>query len=387
MDGQTALIVIDSGFSADSLSRAQKVLGVYDLPSGRKYAANSPFTGSEAADAFAGDALNHGSIVLTRLMELSPASPVVLIRAFGDDGLIGTSWHGFDSAHRGGQIKSPGWTEAYLWAVEHCNRLGLNSVANCSFGGYSHAMDGTGWNSFQLAKVTGSGKPGHIVVAAAGAGDGRAVHAVWHSLACQTVEVKAYQKDSASYNFWAGKLPDDDNCRTGRSVWLLIAYKDGQQVFAAHSDSVPPNLWNNRQQQTFTIEGPGLVTLKLVRFDDSVACGDQSCAQRFDCWVSGGGAAFLDHVDPDTVNEPAVFPQVISVGLRGGSYHRLQELPGYQPDVLLAGLGPISFRLPEVVAATAAILSQSSQPLDVDGVRKLLGKYPDSRSLATGIRS
>ena len=53
-------------------------------------------------------------------------------------------WAGRMSGVPAGMISSPveiiatrGWTEAYLWAVELCRKLGIGSVANCSFGGLS----------------------------------------------------------------------------------------------------------------------------------------------------------------------------------------------------------------------------------------------------------
>jgi len=45
--------------------------------------------------------------------------------------------------------------------------------------------------------------------------------------------------------------------------------------------------------------------------------------------------------------------------------------------VLLPGGEQISFRIPEVTAEVARMMSESDEPLDVDAVRQRLGKYPD----------
>jgi hypothetical protein len=149
----TAIIIIDSGFDAGSMKGAENVIGICDLNDCRTEV-GAPFLSQAQLAAFANDPGRHGSIVLEQVRERMPDAPLILIRAIDpEQGLIRTGWS------NGVQI-SPGWTEAYLWAVELATARGMRSVANCSFGGYMHALDGTGWESFQLSKVSGAGKPG-----------------------------------------------------------------------------------------------------------------------------------------------------------------------------------------------------------------------------------
>jgi len=361
---KAAFIVIDSGFSRESMSGAARVLGIRDLGEGRTVS-GAPFLDAEELNRFANDPMKHGSIVLERLRALDRDAPLVLIRAHGpDQTMTRTAWEG------GRQI-ADGWTEAYLWAVELCQKAGLPSVANCSFGGFTHAMDGTGWESFQLGRATGPGRSGHVLVAAAGPGDGRAVHASWVTESGSATTLEVYQKESTRYNLWAGS--------PGLNAWELEVWRGSDLLRRFHGSDIPVNFWNNRQQLTFTLEGAGEFRFRLIRGD---VAGGAASELRFDCWVVwGGGAYFLNHVDPTLISEPAVFPQVLSVGLRNGSYSPAQCLPGGKPDVLLEGGGPISFRLPEVTAAVAALLS-ANPGLDIDGVRSLIGKYtslPGSR--------
>src|SRR5271168_2194811 len=112
MAQQIAYIVIDTGFSAESLSGAP-VVGFYDLLTGRT-AGGEHCLDHRTLMSFAGDPSGHGSAVLARLRRLAPEAPLVLIRAFdGDTRLIRTTWEG-------GRQRSCGWTEAYIWAVQLC---------------------------------------------------------------------------------------------------------------------------------------------------------------------------------------------------------------------------------------------------------------------------
>lgn len=378
---EAAVIVIDSGFDQSSIAAvASRVMAICDLSkSEATFATGSPVAADVLSD-FAGDPLNHGSVVLSKLAALLPDTPFILIRAFADDNRLARTVWSHD-----GKISAPGWTEAYRWAVQHCRALGLASVANCSFGGCVHAMDGTGWEAFQLGHEVGSGKAGHIVVAAAGPGDGRSSHASWLNLLREAVSVNVHQRQDTQYNFWES-LPTANACASGG--WNLEVHRNGEFVFSLSSQNVSPNLWNGRRQQTFLVGGAGLVSLTLTRLPGDTACGDCTCAQRFDCWVtSDGSASFLDHVDPVLVAEPAVFEQVIAVGLRTGSYGPNQAQSGVKPDVLLPGGGPISFRAPELTAAIAMLLRNGHDDLDVDGIKVLLGKFPDLvTSTASGSR-
>ncbi len=347
----SCFIVIDSGFSQESL-RDAKVIAVRDLAHGVTVT-GAPYVSMDDLQSFARDPLNHGSVVLEKLRSLAPEVPVILIRVIGEDGrIIRTRWHN-------GELVSEGWTEAYIWAVELCKQLGLASVANCSFGGIIHAADGTGWESHQVAQVTGAGKSGHVLVAASGPGDGRSVHASWFTQPGATKWVEAKQSQSTTYNFWAA---------SSHQEWWLTARLNGEVVGRFEGSGLGGNMWNQRQQLTFDIEGDGDVS-----FEFTLSANAQS-AVRCDCWVRGENSSrFLNYIDARLVVEPAVFPQVIATGLRSGSYSPDQYEPDAKPDVLVDGEGPISFRTPEVTAAIALLLS-ADPTLDVVQVRQLLRK-------------
>lgn len=395
----SAAIIVDTGFSLESLECARNnILAVIDARTG-SVITGFPFISwehnAEVLNSFAGDPLNHGSMVLGALMKHSPELPVILIRAFDDTGkLIRTTFHG-------GKIVRPGWTEAYLTAVHICRVLGMSSVANLSFGGYMHALDGSGWESHCLSSVTGPGKPGHIVVAGAASGNGHGIHASWRTEPGETTEVSAVQQSSTTYNFWSAA----DSTSHQANDWLLEVFLDGKKLGEEFSGNLVPNLWNNRKQVTFGVEGSGTVTIRTtrywkadVRYGDLLAlnafCADSMAEQpfhcakfsspltqqrkkvdnlRFDCWINqtNSGAEFTDHKDPMFVAEPAIFPHVIAVGLIAGLYAPDQAEATAKPDLLLEGEGPISFRLPEVTAAIAAFLAQDSS-LDVVHVRKIV---------------
>lgn len=346
---ETCLIVIDSGFSLESL-RDARVLAVRDLSTGA-IVVGAPEVGEQQLQKFAGDPLNHGSIVLKKLRALAPDAPVILIRVIDEDGrIIRTGW-------QGGEIGTDGWTEAYIWAVDLCKQRGLTSVANCSFGGVIHAADGTGWESHQLARVTGPRHLGHVLVAAAGPGDGRSVHASWLVEPGATRWIMARQTESTTYNFWAG---------SSHQMWWLTVRRDQAVVGSFQGSGLDGNMWNQRQQLTFDVEGGGDVT-----FEFSLA-GEAQTLLKCDCWVRGEQTArFLNYVDTRLIAEPAVFPHVIAVGLRSGSYAPDQFEPGAKPDVLVSGGDQVSFRTPEVTAAVARLLS-SDPRLDVVKVKEAL---------------
>jgi len=338
------LIVIDSGFSPESLREA-RVIATRDCRNGNTLV-GEPFVTSEQLQAFAGDPLNHGSIVLEKLLALAPNTPVILIRAIAENNtVIRTRWHD-------GQVVQEGWTEAYMWAVELCRKLGATSVANCSFGGIVHAADGTGWESHQLAQVTGSGKAGHILVAAAGAGDGRAVHASWFTQPGATTVLQGRQNDSTHYNFWSGAAHQE---------WWLTVRLNGHVVGEFQGSGLDSNMWNDRQQLTFFVEGSGEV------FFDFALGASAEAPLHCDCFCTDG-ARFANYVDPRLVSEPAVFPHVIATGLRFSNYG---QGSGNKPEILVDGEGPISFRTPEVTVAAARLLL-ADPTFDVDQVREAL---------------
>jgi hypothetical protein len=410
---RSAVIIIDTGFSEESLRSVQKILAVINVANGRVDVGSPYLNWSDNAEAlrlFAHDPSNHGSLVLKSLMALAPGLPVLLVRGYDEEGKMARTVF-----QHGKQVR-PGWTEAYLRAVDICEERGLATVANLSFGGYHHALDGSGWESHCLAQVTGAAKPGHVVVAGAGAGNGSAIHSSWRVDTGASEDVTAFQSASSVYNLWcaaeAGTPHSDD--------WLLEVFLNDHLVARELSGHVMPNLWNNRKQICFRVPGAGQVRIRTSRFwnddtDGSLLGGDllrrrfrrnqseerrrglqatQPVAAkgllegvvasdsesrvkrdplRFDCWISQSenDAVFLNHKDAMSIAEPAIFPHVIAVGLKNGSYAEDQNQPGSKPEVLLSGDGPISFRLPEVVVQVAFMLAVNPS-LDVVAVRERL---------------
>ena len=362
MGGNCAFIVIDSGFEQEALHRAHRVVGVWDLTCDLRMESDYNLSRHEL-DRSAGDPMKHGSEVLHRMLALVPDAPVVLITAFHDDR------HVYRTGWSDGNINRPGWTEAYLWAVNLCKRNQLASVANCSFGTLTHAMDGGGWESSQLAQVTGPGKSGHVMIAGIGVGDGRAGHA---SFLLQPGESKSFyagQEKNSEYNLWLG-LGENHNFHCGYHVDV---YHNGHQILYTNSNDLPRNMWNYRAQLMVRTNGGGIVEIKISRWDDP-RCDDDFCAMKVDCWTEDG--RFHNYIDPVLLYEPGIFPHVIGVGLRAQQYCPTQYDLSSKPDVMVPGPGLISFRLPEVAAAANVILSKDPT-LDSDGVKKALGKYPD----------
>jgi hypothetical protein len=391
------VIIIDTGFSRSSLQSARKIIAALDVDTCH-VATGSPYLSWEQhADQLgiiARDDLNHGSLVLKSLLAADPDRPVILVRAYDEDvRLIRTTFAG------GRQVK-PGWVEAYRTAVAICRQRGFASVANLSFGGYTHAMDGSGWESHCLARETGAGMPGHIVLAGAGAGNGVAIHASWSTAPGTTMEVKAFQSGPTTYNLWCAA----DAGAPEANDWLLEVFLNDRKVGQELASHVAPNLWNNRKQVTIHVPGAGQVRFCTSRFFRSdagfggiasgfgggdsqqllTASGMRTAKQvsnsassvdalRFDCWVvqSDCDAMFLDHKDMMSIAEPAIFPHVIAVGLKSGEYAANQTEPGAKPDLLIDGKGPISFRLPEVAARVARMLDLDPA-LDVVAVRQRL---------------
>jgi hypothetical protein len=108
----------------------------------------------------------------------------------------------------------------------------------------------------------------------------------------------------------------------------------------------------------------------------STTGGEDAQPIAFQSWSQDSEHAyFLSHVDPLLVVEPAVFPDVIAVGLQHGTYNPRQAEVGQKPDVLVPGDGPISFRAPELAALVVTML-EAEPGLGVQLVRDRLGKYP-----------
>ena len=66
-------------------------------------------------------------------------------------------------------------------------------------------------------------------------------------------------------------------------------------------------------------------------------------------------------MDKTAIVEPAVFPEVIAVGFADRCYSPDQWQLSSKPDILLEGGGMLSFRLPEVTAKVAQVLSEHPQ--------------------------
>lgn len=357
MPKSCAFIVIDSGFSEESMAAAN-VLAAWDLCTQRKFESNNGLLSKKQLAQFAGDPMGHGSIVLSRLLLQRPDAKLILIKAFADRSVCRTQW-------QDGQISQPGWTEGYTWAAELAQSRGMVSVCNCSFGGHTHAMDGTGWEAHQVGRFTGAGKPGHVIVAAAGFGDARPMRGSLKLLPGLSKTFLADQDGDCEYNFWFG-LGQQELPVTG---WALRASLNGQQVFAASSEQIPQNMWNGRQQLKFRIWGSGLAAIEVYQNEG----GNADAGLKVDVWADS--ARFRNWISTELIGEPACFPSVIAVGLKASSYSAFQEQPGYKPDVLLKGSDQISFRVPEVLAAAAAHL-EANPDLDVEQLKSKLGKFP-----------
>lgn len=339
-EGNVVYIVVDSGFSPESLPARENILGTWDT----------------TGEGVFKDPLQHGSIVLSKIRDADPNAKFMLIRAYDSNNNLG------QTKFENGQIAKPGWTEAYLDAVSLAKQLKLPSVANCSFGEFTHAMDGTGWESFQLSHAIGEGKPGHVVVAAAGPGNGAARHASGTVESSGTSEVQINQNGEAAFNLWMSKDAPKD--------WNLSLYEGNRKIYNVDGSQLPSNFWNNRQQVTFRshIENAA-ARLVLSR------TGMDPRRLSFDFFIQEGRAKFLDHVNHELISEPAIFPEVLAVGIKDLSYSPEQSTIGHKPDVLLPGEGPVSFRTPEVTLAVGQLL-KANPSLDANQIQKLLGKYP-----------
>jgi hypothetical protein len=155
----------------------------------------------------------------------------------------------------------------------------------------------------------------------------------------------------------------------------LTVRRNGEVVGLHQGSDIVGNMWNQRQQLTFEVEGGGDVSLEIAL----PACPpDTQDVSHLQCegWIRSDSAWFHDHVDSRSVAEPAVFAEVIAAGLRFKSYAADQTKAGTKPDVLLEGMGEISFRTPEVTAAVARTMLHNPA-LDVAKVRDLLrNEYP-----------
>lgn len=361
MKKSCAFIVMDSGFSREILKKVSKqVLAAWDLTENRKFeiGPRSDYLSSRQLEQFSGDPMGHGSEVLSRLLRFEPEAKVILIKAFEDFVVRKTRWEG-------GHIVGPGWCEGYVWANELARSRGMVSVGNCSFGGYRHAMDGTGWEVRQVGTCTGAGKPGHVLVAAAGYGDSRAVHGNVNLLDGEKKTFYARQDGWCEYNCWFGLGQSFPN----KADWILEARLNDEIVYMADSREVPPNMWNGSQQLTFSITGGGKVEIELRRKEKGLKTEN---GLRVDIWSED--ARLENWVSAELLPEPACFPQVLTVGLRASFYSPKQEQAGCKPEVLLQGGDQISFRLPEIVVAVGKML-EHDPTMDIEQVRAQMPKY------------
>lgn len=395
MSIKNAVIVIDSGFSQEVVAQVKNLIGFYDLNSGIAVTGAPLIKGDQAQFVLQNlcrDPLDHGSIVLRGLLLRKPDCAFVLVRAFDDGGALQrTGWSN-------GQVVSDGWVEAYLWARQLCASRGITSVANLSFGGYSHAQDGSGWESFKLASVVGSGKSvgsadentarpnlaGHVLVAATGPGDGRGIHCSF--TASENTVVHGYQGSTSVYNLWVDRnvSSNAEHCH-----WHLLVKLNGREVAQHQGRLIPRNIWNDRQQLTFVLEGEGNFEFSITPASAPVVSAQEQAdlafatcdavlsSTRFDVFVAQGeDACFFDHVDAEAISEPACLSQVIAVGLLTGSYGNGMVKDIAKPEVKLAGGGPISFRITEVTALVASLL-EADPTMDIAQVRqKLLDLHP-----------
>lgn len=343
-NGNVVYIVVDSGFAPESLPPRQNILRTWDL----------------TGEGVFNDPMNHGSVILGKLRDADPNAKFMLIKAYDSGNNLA------QTKFEGGQIARPGWTEAYLEAVALAKQENLPSIANCSFGEFTHAaMDGSGWEAFQLSHAIGKGKPGHIVVAATGPGTGVARHASGLVEAGKSSEVNISQNGEAAFNLWMGKDAPKD--------WTLSVFEGGRKIHTVDGAKLPENFWNNRQQITFRSH----IQDAAARFVLSRKGSDPRPLQ-FDFFVQEGKAKFLDHVNPELISEPAAFPDVVAVGIKGHSYSPLQNNPGHKPNVLLPGEGPVSFRTPEVTHSIGQLLKNNPN-LDAAQVQAIIGKFPQGR--------
>lgn len=384
MSINNAVIIIDSGFSQEAVVQVKHLIGFYDLNSGVTVT-GAPFIAGDQAqfvlNNLCGDSLNHGSIILQRLLDLNPDCAFVLVRAFDQSGsLLRTRWHD-------GKVASDGWIEAYLWARQLCQSRGLTSVANLSFGGFGHAQDGSGWESHKLSSVAAAG---HVLVAATGPGDGRAIHCSF--TASENTVVNGYQRGTSTYNLWVNRnvscasdssdgseisgIPEvmDSSRFSQHSDWHMRVKLNGREVAQHQGRFIPANIWNGRQQLKFVVEGEGSFEFSIT--PAAVADASLVIGTRFDIFVAQENETrFFNYIDEELVSEPACLPQVVAVGLENGSYGHCRIEGVSKPELKLSGRGPISFRIPEVTFAVASLL-EAEPTLDISQVRqKLLAQF------------
>ncbi|HEY9774754.1 MAG TPA: hypothetical protein V6C81_13415 [Planktothrix sp.] len=332
---QLCFIIVNTEFSAAAVKDA-RILAVFDAVT-QTSLSGDPFVDPEQLPHLEGGADHlHGSIILSRLRHLRPDAAFILIRAFKDNKVIRTGWVD-------GKIVSLGWTEYWLEAVKLCQERHYLSVTNLSFGGYPHAGDGGGWEAFQLSQATGPGKPGHVVLAPAGDGEGKAVHASCLLAPGQERTIEVWQSQDADFNFWSFDTQQ----------WELEVFHNGRPRQAFAGVALAKNVWNDKQQVNFSA-GPGGMTYLHVR---RLPQDDGAPEARFDCWVNSGHARFHNHVDENLITEPAIFPHVIAVGLAGRRYGSAVRS---KPNIWLAAADEAaSFRLVEAdVLAGDALLAK-----------------------------
>ena len=363
----TAAIVFDSGFSQEALSKVQHIAGYFDLITGFQLL-GEPFLSEEQraqiTPARAQDPFKHGTVILDTFSEKIPDVPVYLGRVVSPtNNVLRTVWEQ-------GEIVQLGWTEAHQLCVQHAEKHGLQTVGSFSWGGYESAMDDTGWERFVLGKSIGAGKIGHALVAAAGegtpksSGGNKSRHASWTLNRQQETVVRVFQSSTAEYNLWAKDLVFGHATDASRN-WRLSICLDGRLVQEHNGAFLGDNPWNNKQQLSFAVVGRGNVEFRLSLEGDGQTA--------FNCWIKDGAADFKDHQDHVEVIEPAIFSNVIAVGLSNADYSTGQGQPGCKPEIILEDDEPhrmLSFHVPDVAIRAIALMRE--KPLDCDQLRAAL---------------
>ncbi|HEY9760186.1 MAG TPA: hypothetical protein V6C97_33830 [Oculatellaceae cyanobacterium] len=367
MSFSTAAVIFDSGFSQESLSKVTKIAGFVDLITGFMVLGD-PFLSDEQRaqilPARSQDPFNHGTVILNTFTEKTPNTPVYLGRVVSPtNNVLRTVW-------RQQRIARSGWTEAHQLCVQHATRYGLQTVSSFSWGGYESAMDDTGWERYCLGKLVGPGKKGHAVIAAAGEGtpkssDGsKSRHASWSLGSHQKVSVQVFQATTSEYNVWVKDSELGHSTDRSRN-WSFTVWLDGQLVQSYDGTKLGDNFWNNKQQLSFAVVGRGHVEFQCTSKVES--------ASAFDCWIKDGSADFMDHHDSVEVIEPAIFSNVIAVGLDNVNYSPAQGEIGGKPEIIVADDEPhrmLSFHVPDVAIQAIAIMNEAA--LDCEDLRKLL---------------
>ncbi len=363
----TAAVIFDSGFSAEVLSKARHIAGYIDLISDFSIFGGPFLTADERAQitpSRAQDPFNHGTVILETFCNIAEDVPVYLGRVVSPtNNVLRTVWNQ-------GKVIRSGWTEAHRLCVQHANKHNLQTVGSFSWGGFESAMDDTGWERFVLGQSVGAGLKGHAVIAAAGegtpksSGGNKCRHASWNLDGRNETVVRVFQSSTAEYNLWAKDRILNRSTDASRK-WRLTITLDGRLVQEHQGIYLGDNLWNSKQNLGFAVVGRGHVEFRFALEGEGQTA--------FDCWIKDGAADVLDHHDRVEVIEPAIFSNVIAVGLDNADYSPEQGKPGCKPEIILADDEPhrmLSFHVPHVAIKAVSLMQQAE--LDCHELRALL---------------